>query len=462
MKKYKKTNQPVVTFIAFFILLLFFYKRILMFLLFNGFYYSPSPYAFVNKVYNINNFYKMKYKSFFETESECSSSNFNKLPYVSKDELIEYNDLIITPPFKKCKLTCAKGCMKDPLWYTQNCSIGQSTGGTSGKSTFVWMNRYDAYIYIYTFITSFRKNGYTYGDKIMVFYPSNSYFTNEYEKSNYYLMFMNVYFLSFIKVDEAKTIEFVNSINANKPDFIVIFPFVLLQLCVNIKRLNLSLTHFPKNINLSGEFLLNCSLTFCKSIFTSSNIENTYGAVEFGEIAHQVPGNKNEFEVFNQFCYLENKDDQIVVTSLINSTFPIIRYVMEDIGTIVNKNGKQYITNLIGKNTNQIVIQNKTFTSLDVDRMINTINVDNNIISIVIEYDQFSIDVNYIVYKPYDKNIQIEATTNTLSYLNNYFKQVKYNVRFLEKYEHDYLKKFKIIIKKDNSDSEPVGGFFRY
>ena len=155
-------------------------------------------------------------------------------------------------------------------------------------------------MYVYTFITSFKKNGYNYGDKIMIFYPSNSYFTNEYEKSNYYLLYFNVYFLSFNKIDKEKTIKFVESINKNKPELLVIFPFVLLQICINIKKYNIKLNHYPKNINLSGEYLLNCSLHFCKNAI-NSNIENTYGAVEFGEIAHQVKNDKNTFEVFNQF-----------------------------------------------------------------------------------------------------------------------------------------------------------------
>ena len=93
----------------------------------------------------------------------------------------------------------------------------------------------------------------------MVFYPADSYFTNEYEKSNYFLLCsMNLYFLSFSYIDKNKTIEFVNSINTNCPDLLVIFPFVLLQLCININKYDIKLTHFPKNINLSGEFLLNC------------------------------------------------------------------------------------------------------------------------------------------------------------------------------------------------------------
>ena len=66
---------------------------------------------------------------------------------------------------------------------------------------------------------------------------------------------------------------------------------------------------------------------------------------------------------------------------------------MEDIGVIINKNGKQYITNLIGKNTNQIIINENKFTSLDVDKLIDFVNIFDNIISIVIEYDNHSIDI---------------------------------------------------------------------
>jgi phenylacetate-coenzyme A ligase PaaK-like adenylate-forming protein len=462
MKKSKSYLKYILLISILVILFLLIYKKILMYLLFNDFFKQHSIYEFINNTHKINTFYNNKYKSFFKKYNYCNNNNFSEIPYLTKEELIEFNDDIITPPYKKCNLKCISSCINDPLWYDNKCSIGQSTGGTSGKSTFVWMNKYNAYMYIYTFITSFKKNGYSYGDKIMIFYPSNSYFTNEYEKSNYYLLFMNVYFLSFNKIDKEKTLEFVNSINTNTPDLLVIFPFVLLQLCINIDKYNIKITHFPKNINLSGEFLLNCSLNFCKKIFIYSNIENTYGAVEFGEIAHQVKDDKNTFEVFNQFCYLENKDDKIVVTSLINDTFPIIRYVMEDIGKIVNKNGKQYITNLIGKNTNQIIINENKFTSLDVDKLIDFVNISDNIISIVIEYDNNSIDINFIIYNVYNTEDQQLIIDKTYSFMSNYFYRVKYNINFLENYKHDYLKKFKIIVKKDHTDAEPVGGYFKY
>jgi phenylacetate-coenzyme A ligase PaaK-like adenylate-forming protein len=183
--------------------------------------------------------------------------------------------------------------------------------------------------------------------------------------------------------------------------------------------------------------------------------------VEFGEIAHQVKEDKNTFEVFDQFCYLENKNDKIVVTSLINDTFPIIRYVMEDIGTIVNKNGKQYITNLIGKNTNQILLNDTKFTSLDVDKLIDFVNISDNIISIVTEYDKHSIDINYIIYDTYSAEDQQTITGKTRDFMGKYFYGMQFNIRFVQDYKHDYLKKFKIIVKKDNTDSEPVGGFYK-
>ena len=452
----------IILYILAIIIVLLYYKTILLFFLFNDFYIPPNRVAFVNTAYSHNNFYKRKYASFFKQYENCTIDNYDSLPYLTKDDLIKHNDELITPPYKKCELRCTTTCLHDPLWLDSNCTIGQSTGGTSGKSTFVWMNKYDAYIYICTFMHSFRKNGYQYGDRLLVFYPADSYFTNEYAQSNFYLNYINIQFLTFTHIDKEKTIEFVNILNTTRPEFIVIFPFVLLKLCLNIIRYNLELTHHPRNINLSGEYLLNCSLHFCKSIFQNSNIENTYGAVEFGEIAHQVKDDKNTFEVFNQYCYLENREDKIVVTSFINPTFPIIRYIMEDVGTIVNKNGRQYITNLIGKNTNQIRIDNTQFSSLDVDRLIDSVNIDNKIVSIVMKYDINSIDIHYIVHIMYNNDDKDVITKNTQNFLNQYFTQVNYKVVFTEDYTHDYLKKFKIIIKKDNTDNEPVGGYFKY
>jgi hypothetical protein len=130
--------------------------------------------------------------------------------------------------------------------------------------------------------------------------------------------------------------------------------------------------------------------------------------------------------------------------------------------SVVNKNGKQYIINLIGKNTNQIIINNDKFTSLDVDKLINYVNISDNIISIVIKYDNLSIDINYIILDEYSIEDQQLIVNKTIYYMNKYFKQLNYNIYFIDDYEHNYLKKFKIILRKNDTDSEPVGGYFKY
>ena len=80
----------------------------------------------------------------------------------------------------------------------------------------------------------------------------------------------------------------------------------------------------------------------------------------------------------------------------------------------------------------------------------------------MIKYDNHSIDINYILNTVYTSEERQTITNDTYSFMSNYFYSAKYKVQFLEDYKHDYLKKFKIIVKKDDTDAEPVGGFFRY
>ena len=77
------------------------------------------------------------------------------------------------------------------------------------------------------------------------------------------------------------------------------------------------------------------------------------------------------------------------------------------------------------------------------------------------KYDNNSIDINYIIYKDYTKENRKLIIKKTKSFMSKYFTKMKYFINFLDNYEHDYLKKFKIIVKKDNTDNEPVGGFYK-
>lgn len=71
-----------------------------MYLLFNDFFTKQDKYEFINKIYTLNKFYNNKYKSFFNKYNYCNNNNFLEIPYLTKEELIEFNNDIITPPYK--------------------------------------------------------------------------------------------------------------------------------------------------------------------------------------------------------------------------------------------------------------------------------------------------------------------------------------------------------------------------
>ena len=61
-KSYFKYIVPISILVVLFFLI---YKKILMYLLFNDFFFTKDKFEFINKTFKINKFYNKKYKSFF-------------------------------------------------------------------------------------------------------------------------------------------------------------------------------------------------------------------------------------------------------------------------------------------------------------------------------------------------------------------------------------------------------------
>lgn len=388
-----------------------------------------------------------------------------KCPYIDKERLIAYNDNLLDCNLTRCKLPSGSSFQKvKSLWG--KCAVSQSTGGTSGKSTHVWMSWADSRRYIHSFLRSFRENGWKPGQRVMVFYPAGAYFTDTYVESNGALKFLlNVNFVPFSQLDEASMARFVAEMNTWKPDIIVVFPFVMLQLCRYILSNNI-LVHNPLYVNLSGEFLLECSKRRIKQVFPDARIELTYGAVEFGEIAHEVTGApKGTYRVFDDLAYVESLDGKLVITSFVNRSFPIIRYVTEDVGQVVhdpNDTGKQLIVNFEGKMTNVIALQSgKTISPLSLDKEIEkgqytiesldcfkcTINNGNEINYIAVVLPSVSDDICQ----------KLSEEIKTL--LENAF-GVPAMGQVVKDIEHNFLTKFRLIEAK-GLGSEPVGGVYK-
>jgi hypothetical protein len=104
-------------------------------------------------------------------------------------------------------------------------------------------------------------------------------------------------------------------------------------------------------MDLSADFLFTCQYQFIKRFFYSTDIRMSYGTMEFGQIAQQVPGKSLfTYEVYPDVAFVENdKDSNLIVSAYNHKTIPMLRYRTDDKGTVVNSSGKQYIVNLVGK-----------------------------------------------------------------------------------------------------------------
>lgn len=432
---------------------------------------APPQYcAFVDEVIHTNLYYQTKYKSLLPSlrHSGCTPTIFKRLPILSKQDIQRHYRTLIHP-YTPCKIPHSSYQLIDQSVHHRFCAYPMSTGGTSGKTSYMWFGPKEAHLYISTFIESFKRNGYQCGDNMLIFYPKDSYVSNEYESMNALLNMTNVHFQTFQSVNLSTVRKLLDNIQRKHVDFLVVFPFVFLQICLFIHRHNIRLRHQPRNINLSGEYLLANTLRFCQSIFTESTIENTYGAVEFGEIAHQIPQNKNVLKVLSSTCYAENDTDgRLIITSYLNRVMPLIRYKMEDLCTVTTRaNGVQYITNLVGKDTNRIVRRGHILTTIDLDRFLEHIEPKGGepaVVAAVIEYDTDDVSMSYIVSKLPTLSDRNAIKRRTVRWLRRRLAYLPkgITVRFTKNYPHDFRKKFKLIVHKDSRDDEPVGGLHKY
>jgi phenylacetate-coenzyme A ligase PaaK-like adenylate-forming protein len=207
--------------------------------------------------------------------------------------------------------------------------------------------------------------------------------------------------------------DIINLINEYKPFLIVGFPNLMFRICELIHKNKTILTYIPKCMDLSADFLFTCQYNFIKSIFIICDIRLSYGTIEFGQIAQQIPGTMFDYKIFDDIVDVENNEDnKLIVTNYLFETQPIIRYLTDDIG-IVTKGG--IIKGLIGKNKFN---NHDRYNFIKINEHINKVNTFNIIIN-------FRINIT-------TKNIYIIVINNSYnSSIGRYFNKVynnEYNI----------------------------------
>jgi phenylacetate-coenzyme A ligase PaaK-like adenylate-forming protein len=232
-----------------------------------------------------------------------------------------------------------------------------------------------------------------------------------------------------------------------------------------IRRFDLPLRHHPPLINVSGETFFDCQRKNISEVFAGSKIEDSYGSVELGEIAHETEGG---LEVFANVAYVETEPNEagqpeMIVTNLQTKDFPFIRYKMKDIADVrfvrdAEGHERFLITRIEGKDSNYIMSdRGERFYPSFFNRFVNALNaqVDDAILEVKLyERDQTEIEVQFIVRDP-EKQTAVERLA--VEYLQNELSDgMHYQVRFVDFIDHDYRRKYRVIERI--GDVEFAGG----
>ena len=232
-----------------------------------------------------------------------------------------------------------------------------------------------------------------------------------------------------------------------------------------IRKYGLELKHHPELINVSGETFFDCQRKYIESVFTRSKVEDSYGSVELGELAHETD---KGLEIFANVAYVETAPNdagqpEMIITRLKLHDFPFIRYKMKDIADVEFRQypdgtEKYVITKIEGKDSNFIMSdRGERFYPSFFNNFVNELNaiVNDAIIEIkVYERGQKELEIQYILR---DSSFAQQVETETRRLLaEKMSSEMEFKIQFVDFIDHDYRRKYRVIERI--GDIEFAGG----
>lgn len=422
-----------------------------------------------------NPYFKGKFSEFLEANSNSDDDTFfaaySKLPSFSKQDYAAAGTSVMPDKFadvdpKEMELK-VRGKPFEAINRLRkgNYLMPMATGGSSSLPLVVYMTKYYMFSMLFTFFKCWFRMGWRPGEKMMIFYPKNTYNIDDMVKFNPISRVSGFKYHLFDKINEQTVRELIDDINRYKPKLLLVFPSPMNMIAHTVRRFNIELKHHPELINVSGETFFDCQRRNIESVFSRSKVEDSYGSVELGEIAHETEGG---LEIFANAAYVETEPNEagqpeMIVTRLDLTDFPFIRYRMKDIADVEFQTDSQgnerfVITKIEGKDSNFIMSdQGERFYPSFFNQLVNDINreVENSIIEIkVYERDATDLEIQFIVtdnsFEP-----QVTETTNRLLH-ERMSDKMKYDIRFVDFIDHDYRRKYRVIERI--GDVEFAGG----
>lgn len=341
-----------------------------------------------------------------------------------------------------------------------------ATGGSTSLPLMVQMTKPHMFSMLFTFFKCWYRMGWRPGDRMLIFYPRNTYNIDDMVKFNRYSWLLGFRYHLFDKLDDAVVRGLVDELNRFKPRLLLVFPSPMNTIAHSIRRMGLELNHQPQMINVSGETFFDCQRENIQSIFPRSRVEDSYGSVELGELGHETA--EGGLEIFSKVAYVETVPNEagqpeLVITRLGLSDFPFIRYKMKDIAQVEFRRDsrgreKWIISQIEGKDSNFILSDSgQRFYPSFFNRLVNDLNqlVEHSIVEIkVVERGQRVLQVQFILRDGrFESRVSVEALKLLQGRLSD---QMEYEIRFVDFIDHDYRRKYRVIERI--GDLEFAGG----
>ncbi len=404
-----------------------------------------------------NPFFKNKFTQFLVDNEAVSDDEFfsaySKLPALSKQDYAEAGRDVMPEKLRavddrQAELQVNGNPLKSIARLRRSdYMMHMATGGSTSLPLAVRMTKQHMFSMLFTFFKCWYRMGWRPGQRMLVFYPKNTYNIDDMVKFNPYSKLLGFRYHLFDRIDEQTVRELIDDINSYKPKLLLVFPSPMNMVAHTVRKLGLKLNHHPDMINVSGETFFDCQRQNIESVFTRSKIEDSYGSVELGEIAHETSGG---LEIFANVAYVETElnesgQPEMIITRLKLTDFPFIRYRMKDIAEVEFKRKadgteKYVITKIEGKDSNYIMSdQGERFYPSFFNAFVNELNetVEGSVQEIkVYERGQTQLEIQFILG---DDRYQLQVESETIRLLTEYMSAgMTYRVRFVDFIDHDY------------------------
>ena len=428
----------------------------------------------LTKVNENNPYFRGKYTDFLKAvkgkSDEVFFEEYAKLPAMTKDDYAEGGFDVMNEEYKDRVEELMFEFSSSPIkvikqLWSKDFIFPMATGGSTALPLSVYMNKHHAFSMLFTFFKCWYRMGWRPGDKILVFYPANTYNIDEMAQFNNFSWLSGFRIMLFSKIDEPTIRELIEEMNRYKPKMLLVFPSPMNMISDTVRKHDLPLKYQPPLINVSGETFFDCQRKNIESVFNESIVEDSYGSVELGEIAHETDGG---LEGFSNVAYFENSEvegadtPEMLITRLDLDVFPFIRYQMKDLAFIDFRRSdgvEEFLMRGIeGKDTNYILshTSQRLYPSF-FNNFVNVLNAQfkDDIIEVkVYERGQKELEVLFIT-RGEDQRDDIEGAAQSFLQ-DNIGGDMRYEIRFVDYIDHDYRRKYRVIERLN--DEEFAGG----